>query len=59
MDEIPAMKGIKGLIAGINLPIKIPLQPYLLKKLSPLMNKVSLFLRKFKFFSFGPKNKPE
>ena len=37
MEEIPAIKGMNGLIAGINLPIKIPLQPYLLKKSSPLI----------------------
>ena len=57
--EMPAINGMKGRIAGISLPIKIPLQPYLLKKFSPLINIASLFFRKSNFLSLGPKNRPE
>ena len=59
IEEIPAIKGMNGLIAGINLPIKIPLQPYLLKKFSPLIKIASLFFKNSKFFNLGPKNSPE
>ena len=56
---MPAMKGIKGLIAGINLPIRIPPQPYFLKKSSPLIKTACLFCKKLSFFNLGPKNKPD
>ena len=59
IDEIPAIKGIKGLIAGINLPIRIPPQPYFLKKSSPLIKTACLFRKTFSFFSLGPKNNPD
>ena len=59
IDEMPAMKGIKGLIAGISLPIRIPTQPYFLKKSSPLIKTVCLFCKNFSLFNLGPKNNPE
>ena len=40
------MKGIKGLIAGIKRPIKIPPQPYLSKNCSPRFIALSLFFIK-------------
>jgi len=58
IDEMPAIKGINGLIAGIILPIKIPLHPYLLKKVSPLIKIASLFFKKLKFFNLGPNINP-
>ena len=48
MADRPAIKGIKGLIAGINLPISIPPQPYLSKNASPFLIADSLFLIKLK-----------
>lgn len=59
IDEMPAINGIKGLIAGINLPIRIPTHPYLLKKFSPLIKISSLFFKTFKFLNFGPKKSPQ
>ena len=59
IDEMPSINGIKGLIAGISLPIIIPTQPYFLKKFSPLMKTACLFCKKFSLFNLGPKNEPE
>ena len=56
---MPAINGIKGLIAGISLPIRIPTQPCFLKKSSPLLKTACLFCKKFSLYNLGPKSKPE
>ena len=53
IDEIPAINGIKGLIAGINLPIRIPTHPYL------LIYTPRFCFKTFKFLNFGPKKSPQ
>ena len=58
IEDKPAMKGIKGLIAGTSRPITIPPQPYLLKNFSPFKKTSSLLDINWVFLIFGPKKSP-